>query len=61
LTEQARPQMTQTIFREIGQAAQASARQTLKTRIDYNLARTAIGLEPLTTQGQDKVKTGPAK
>lgn len=67
LTEQARPQMTQTIFREIGQAAQTSARETLKTRIDYGLARSAIGLEPLTApgqaqgQGQGKPKTEPAK
>jgi peptidyl-prolyl cis-trans isomerase D len=50
LTEQARPQMTDTIFREIGQSAQSAARQTLKAKVDYNLARTAIGLEPLTAQ-----------
>ncbi|CAN7233136.1 SurA N-terminal domain-containing protein [Phenylobacterium sp. LjRoot225] len=62
LTEQARPQMTQTIFREIGQSAQGAARQTLKTKVDYNLARTAIGLEPLTTKDTTaKGKTEPAK
>jgi peptidyl-prolyl cis-trans isomerase D len=56
-TEQARPQMTQTIFREIGQSAQAAARQQLKVVVDYNRARSAIGLPPLDAKGQ----TGPAQ
>jgi len=51
LTEQARPEMTNTIFREIVESAQGAARQALKTKIDYNLARTALGLPPLTAGG----------
>ena len=57
LTEQARPQMTETIFREIGEAAQGAARVKVKTKIDYNRARTAIGLQPLNAKGEPE----PAK
>jgi peptidyl-prolyl cis-trans isomerase D len=52
LTEQTRPQMTATVFREIGQSAQAAAREELKVKIDYNRARAAIGLPPLDAQGK---------
>jgi peptidyl-prolyl cis-trans isomerase D len=52
LTEQARPQMTETIFREIGEAAQGAARVKVKTKIDYNRARAAIGLQPLNAKGE---------
>jgi peptidyl-prolyl cis-trans isomerase D len=62
LTEQARPQMTATIFREIGQSAQGAARETLKAKVDYNLARSAIGLPPLTaTTAGGKGQPEPAK
>lgn len=52
LTQQARPQMTETIFREIGESAQAAARVEVKTKVDYNSARAAIGLQPLTAKGE---------
>jgi peptidyl-prolyl cis-trans isomerase D len=52
LTEQVRPQMTETIFREIGEAAQGAARVKVKTTIDYNRARAAIGLPPLNAKGE---------
>jgi peptidyl-prolyl cis-trans isomerase D len=57
MTEQARPQMTQTIFREIGDSAEAYARQKVKVAVDYNRARAAIGLAPLNAKGQPE----PAK
>jgi peptidyl-prolyl cis-trans isomerase D len=57
LTEQARPQMTSTIFREIGESSAAAAREKVKVQIDYNRAREAIGLPTLTAQG----KPEPAK
>lgn len=57
LAEQTRPQMTATILREIGQSAQAAARDELKVKVDYNRARTAIGLQPLDAKG----KPEPAK
>jgi len=52
LTQQARPQMTETIFREIGESAQGAARVEVKTKVDYNRARTAIGLQPLNAKGE---------
>lgn len=57
LTEQARPQITETIFRELGDSAQGAARVKLKTKVDYNRARAAIGLQPLTAKGEPE----PAK
>lgn len=57
LAEQTRPQMTATIFREIGQSAQTAARDELKVKVDYNRARAAIGLPPLDAKG----KPEPAK
>ena len=51
LTEQARPQMTETIFREFGESAQGAARLKIKTKVDYNRARAAIGLPPLNAKG----------
>jgi len=50
--EQMRPQMTSTIFRELGESAQASARRKMKVKVDYNAARAAIGLTPLDAKGQ---------
>lgn len=57
IAEQTRPQMTATIFREIGQSAQAAARDELKVKVDYNRARAALGLPPLDAKG----KPEPAK
>jgi peptidyl-prolyl cis-trans isomerase D len=45
--EQVRPQMTSTVFGEIGASAQVAARQKMKVKIDYERARAAIGLPPL--------------
>jgi peptidyl-prolyl cis-trans isomerase D len=57
LSEQARPQMAETVFRELGEGAQTYARQKMKATIDYNRARAAIGLQPLGANG----KPEPAK
>jgi peptidyl-prolyl cis-trans isomerase D len=46
-TEDSRPQMTMAIFREIGVDARKSARNTIKPKIYPNVARTALGLEPI--------------
>jgi peptidyl-prolyl cis-trans isomerase D len=48
--EQARPQMSMAYLRELEGAAQAAARQKVKTRIDAARAREALGLEPETTK-----------
>jgi peptidyl-prolyl cis-trans isomerase D len=47
LTEQARPQMTSGVFREIAEAAEGAARRKMKAQIDYARAREAIGLPPV--------------
>jgi len=52
MTAAARGQMTSTIFREIGDSARVSARNEVKVKVDYNRARTAIGLEPVAAPGQ---------
>jgi peptidyl-prolyl cis-trans isomerase D len=57
LSEQTRPQMTDTVFRETIQSAEAAARVRVKVSVDYNRARAAIGLPPLNAQG----KPEPAK
>ncbi|WP_411287021.1 SurA N-terminal domain-containing protein [Phenylobacterium sp.] len=57
MAEDSRPQMTLAIFREIGEAARTSARQTLKVKTDYARARAAIGLEPV----QQPAEKGKAK
>ncbi|MDB5449278.1 MAG: rotamase family protein [Phenylobacterium sp.] len=57
MAEESRPQMTSTIFREMGESARTAARAKVKVKINYNLARTAIGLEPATAAA----KPGKAK
>jgi peptidyl-prolyl cis-trans isomerase D len=52
VTEQVRPQMSQTLFREIGESAQSAAAREMKVKIDYNRAREAIGLTALDAQGK---------
>ncbi len=47
MTEDSRPQITMAIFREIGVDARKSARNTIKPKIYPNVARTALGLEPI--------------
>jgi peptidyl-prolyl cis-trans isomerase D len=59
MTEEARPQMTMALFRELGDAARVSARQDLKVKTDYTRARAAIGLQPV--EEAPPAKTGKAK
>lgn len=47
LAEENRGALSQVLFREMGEAAQAYARVKLKTRIDAARARTAVGFEPV--------------
>ncbi|MGZ6040428.1 MAG: hypothetical protein ACXWKR_17295, partial [Phenylobacterium sp.] len=56
MSEQVRPQMTQAFFREMGESAFIAARQKTKVTMDTNLARQAIGLEPLTANAATPVK-----
>jgi len=56
LAEQARPQVTQALFREIAESAQRAAREKLKVRMDVNRARAAVGMEPL--DAKTGAKTG---
>lgn len=51
MAEEARPQMTLTLFRELGESAHVAARAKLKVKEDINRARAAIGLEPLFAKG----------
>ncbi len=52
LAEQSRPELTTAVFRELNASAQAAARIKVKTRVDLNRARAAIGMEPLTTSSE---------
>lgn len=47
LAEMARPELSQVLFREMGEAAQTYARNKLKVKVDRDRARAAIGFEPL--------------
>jgi peptidyl-prolyl cis-trans isomerase D len=47
ITEDSRPQMTMTIFREIGENARKAARDEVKVTMHPDKARLALGLEPL--------------
>jgi peptidyl-prolyl cis-trans isomerase D len=47
ITEDARPQMTMGLFREIGGSARRGARDEIKVRIYPDKARAALGLPPL--------------
>jgi peptidyl-prolyl cis-trans isomerase D len=57
--EQIRPQMSSGFYREIGESAHIAARQKIKVTIDTNLARQAIGLEPIDPKAQPKVAGKP--
>lgn len=46
LTEESRPQVTTSLFRELGEATQRGARTLMKIRVDEDRARVALGLEP---------------
>lgn len=47
LAEENRGALTQVLFREMGESAQAYARTKLKTKIDAARARSAVGFEPV--------------
>ena len=47
MAQSTRPQLTQTLFREIGADARKSAKTTIKPKTNANVARAALGLEPL--------------
>jgi peptidyl-prolyl cis-trans isomerase D len=49
LTEEARPQMSMAVFRELGESARRAARDQVKIKVNPDAARSAIGLEPLAT------------
>jgi peptidyl-prolyl cis-trans isomerase D len=61
MTEETRPQMTLTLFRELGEAARTAARQKIKVKADYARARAAIGLEPLDAKATKAGKPEKAK
>lgn len=50
LAEENRGALTQVLFREMGEAAQAYARTKLKTKVDAARARNAVGFEPVTDE-----------
>jgi len=58
--ENARPQMSVSLFREMEEAARRSSRTKLKVMVNYDRARTALGLDP---EPKDKppAKPGLAK
>jgi hypothetical protein len=47
LAEGSRAQLSEAVFREMGNAAQTYARTKLKTKVNAERARTAAGFEPL--------------
>ena len=53
ITEAMRPQVSQGLFRDIGQAAQDAARIQLKTKVNLTLARQAIGVDTSALPAED--------
>ena len=47
MAEMSRGQLTQVLFQEMAESAQAYARNKLKVKVDRDRARAAIGFEPL--------------
>lgn len=60
LTEQARQPMSMGVFESLMASARAASREKLKVKVDRNLARQAIGLEPLAEAGKGE-KAGKAE
>ena len=52
MTEDARPQMTMVLFRDLGDSARRAAREQLKIKVNPAAARGAIGLEPEPSKGE---------
>ena len=63
--ENLRPQMTQALYRELGESAHTYARRKVKVTVDTNRARQAIGLEPIdpkaASASREKAKPALAK
>ena len=57
LAEMSRGELTQVLFREMGESAQTYARTKLKTKVNPARAREVLGFEPLAEKG----KAGPAE
>jgi peptidyl-prolyl cis-trans isomerase D len=53
ITEAMRPQTSQGLLRDVGQAAQDSAKTQLKTKVNLTLARQAIGVDTSTLPAED--------
>jgi peptidyl-prolyl cis-trans isomerase D len=52
LAEMSRGELTQVLYREMGESAQAYARAKLKTRVNQARARETLGFEPLAEKGK---------
>jgi peptidyl-prolyl cis-trans isomerase D len=64
ITEAMRPQTSQGLFRDVGQAAQDAAKTQLKTKVNLTLARQAIGVDTSALpkgDGKAAAKTGKAQ
>jgi peptidyl-prolyl cis-trans isomerase D len=63
MTEAMRPQTSQGLFRDVGQAAQDAAKTQLKTKVNLTLARQAIGVDTTALPKGDGAapKTGKAQ
>ena len=53
ITEAARAQTSQGLFRDVGMAAQEAARTQLKTKVNLTLARQAIGVDTSALPAED--------
>jgi peptidyl-prolyl cis-trans isomerase D len=61
ITEGMRPQTSQGLFRDLGQAAQDAAKIQLKTKVNLTLARQAIGVDTSTLPAEDGKAPAKAK
>lgn len=52
LAEMSRGELTQVLYREMGESAQTYARNKLKTKVNQARAREALGFEPLAEKGK---------
>lgn len=52
MAEASRGELTQVLFREMAESAQAYSRSKLKVKVDQNRARAAIGFEPVAEKGK---------
>ena len=59
MAEASRGELSQVLFREMGEAAQVYSRSKLKVKVDPARARAAVGFEPLAPA--EKAKAGEAE